>query len=252
METSKVDVLKVYFGDDLNVGNIKVHQPTIGEILEYGELKFWLLAQRLCANTTSMKVSLWDAGYDWNELDDFELFIMLSTSIPVEDTKIIFYDLDFKEFKVVKDENDELWMIYMPEPSIKINKEIYLQLVGYLRTMFNIFPKTEKAKGKTTKELMIEEEKTAIKIESLKRKDDKWSPSVLFNLLSSAVNHPGFKYKKSEIKSIGIFEFMDSIKRLQVYESTTSFMTGMYMGMIDTKSIDLNKELNWVRDLYDD
>ncbi len=43
---------------------------------------------------------------------------------------------------------------------------------------------------------------------------------------------------------------MDCIKRLHIYESATSLMTGMYMGMIDTKSIDLDKELNWARDMY--
>ena len=65
------------------------------------------------------------------------------------------------------------------------------------------------------------------------------------------LNHPGFKYKKSELKEVGIVEFMDSVKRLQTYESVKALMSGMYSGMIDTSKMDLNKELNWARDLYE-
>ena len=64
------------------------------------------------------------------------------------------------------------------------------------------------------------------------------------------LNHPGFKYKKSELKEVGIVEFMDSVKRLQTYESVMALMSGMYSGMIDTKKLDLKEELNWMRDLY--
>ena len=64
--------------------------------------------------------------------------------------------------------------------------------------------------------------------------------------------NPGFKYKKTELRNVGIFEFMDSVRRLQVYESTTSLMSGMYSGMLDTSKLKLDKELNWARDMYSD
>ena len=64
------------------------------------------------------------------------------------------------------------------------------------------------------------------------------------------LNHPGFKYKKDELKEVGIVEFMDSVKRLQTYESVTALMSGMYSGMLDTSKLNLKEELNWMRDLY--
>ena len=115
--------------------------------------------------------------------------------------------------------------------------------------MFNIHPKVEKAKGKITKEWMINEERIALENEKKKRKDEKWMPSALFPLISSALNHPGFKYKKSELKDVHIFEFMDSIKRLQIYENTTALLKGMYSGMIDTKNIK-EDQINWAKDIY--
>ena len=44
---------------------------------------------------------------------------------------------------------------------------------------------------------------------------------------------------------------MDSVQRLQVYESTRALMSGMYSGMLDTSKMNLNKELNWLRDLHE-
>ena len=72
----------------------------------------------------------------------------------------------------------------------------------------------------------------------------------MYPLISAMVNHPGFKYKKNELKEVGIVEFMDSVKRLQTYESVRALMSGMYSGMIDTSKLNLKEELNWMRDLY--
>ena len=180
------------------------------------------------------------------------MFILLTNSLTPDRTKILFGDIDFSQFRVVPDSKnpDGFVMVYMPNPTIQLDENMYNDIVGYLRVMFDIHPKVEKAKGKSTKEMIIWEERQNLKVSLEKQKNKKWKPSTLFPLISAALNHPGFKYKKSELKEIGIVEFMDSVKRLQVYENTTSLMTGMYMGMIDLKEFDLNKELNWARDLY--
>lgn len=251
------DVLKVYFGDPIEIDDyITIYQPTIGEILEFGEKEFWHIANQLCANTTSMRLPLWKAGIDWNKFDDFELFIMLTSSMTKDKTSMFFGDIDFTKFDVLQvptDESEdtkELIMIYQEDANIQINKELYNSIVNYLRIITGIYPKVEKTKSKATKESIIYEEEQNIRNEQRKHKNDKWEQSLLFPLISACLNHPGFKYKKNELREVGIFEFMDSVKRLQIYENTMSFMTGMYMGMMDTSKIDLNKELNWARDLY--
>lgn len=270
----KYDILRMYFKEDYKVcDGIIIRQPSIGEIIDYGESSFWSMVTTLCANPTMMRLDLWHNGIDWNTLTDFELFIMLSSSLTVERTKVLFGDLDFTKFKTIsvkdeekeenenggsdnsenKEENKEKFiMIYMPNPTIQIDEELYNNIVGYIRLMFNIFPKTEKAKGQATKESIILEEETNLRISLRKKKESKHQSSTLFPMVSAALNHPGFKYKRSELKDVGIVEFMDCIKRLQIFESTTALMTGMYMGMIDLKGMDLSKELNWARDLYDD
>lgn len=265
------DELKMYFGEPYWVTDkIQILQPTIGQIIEFGDSKFYSIISTLCANTTSFRLQLWDMGIDWTKISDFELFIQLIRTITPEDTYLIFGDLNLSWFVPYVEKNDEeknIKLIYIPrdengdylenfdidEDSIIIDEFLYTRIVDYLRTMFDIHPKEERnVKGKITKQWMIDEEKMNIEAEKKKNKGkDKKNKSFLYPLISSMLNHPGFKYKKNELKEVGIVEFMDSVKRLQTYESVIAFMSGMYSGMVDTSKIkDLNKELNWMRDLY--
>ena len=253
----KYDILKMYYCEDYWVTDqIVIHQPTIQQIMDYGESEFWVMVSMLCANPTSMRLELWNKGIDWNKLSDFDLFVMLAGGLSKDSTEILFGDFDLTKLKKVKkqisEDEEQTVLVYMPNPIIQIDESIYNCMVGYLRAMFDIHPKVEKARGKATKEAIIFEEEMNLKIAAKKQKENKWKKSTLFPLISAAVNHPGFKYKKNELREVGIVEFMDSVKRLQIYESTTALMTGMYMGMVDLKGMDLKKELNWTRDLHED
>ena len=108
----------------------------------------------------------------------------------------------------------------------------------------------EHPNNKATKEAMIWEDEMNQKVEEEKRKKRDRTKSFLLPLISSMVNHPGFKYKTSELKEIGIVQFMDSVKRLQTYESATALLKGMYSGFIDiSKDKNLQKQINWLKDL---
>lgn len=67
-------------------------------------------------------------------------------------------------------------------------------------------------------------------------------------IVSSLVNHPGFKYKLKELKEVGVAEFYDSVKRLQIYEQSTALMKGMYSGFIDGSKIK-PEDYNFMREI---
>lgn len=244
------DRLQMFFGEDYTISDgIVVHQPSIGDILEFGEKKFYSMLNPFITNPTSLRVILWQSGVDWTTISDYELFwrlIMQIKPTPSE-TFLIFGDLDFSNFNLYKRERDvdgefvEDLVLYNEEQQVEIDEDVYRHLSCYLRTMFNIFPKVEKAKGKTTKQWMIEED-----IE--KEKVQEPIESNLLPMISFCLNHPGFKYKKSELKDMGIVEFNDSVQRLLIYESTNSLMKGMYSGFVDTSKID-KKEFNFMREV---
>ena len=262
VSNSKISLLQLYFGDPYQVSDkITIYQPTIGGILEYdkqfGESEFWSMLNVFIGNTTSYRLLLWDMGIDWNEISDFQLFSLLIKTLKVENTEILFGDLDLSLFDAYmkqipnKDEsNDEEesepkqeMILWNPELDIEITEDIYNNIALYIRTMFNIFPKIEKAKGKTTKKWIIEED--GMNLANAKKED---TTSTFLPLIESCCCHAGFKYKKNELREVGIYEFMRSVQRLQVYESTTALLKGMYSGFIDTKGID-KEEFDFMRDI---
>ena len=107
-----------------------------------------------------------------------------------------------------------------------------------------MFPKIEKAKDRTTKEWMIEEEEMKLKT----RKDDGSSTSYLLPLISGCLNHPGFKYNKQQLKEVNYYEFMDSVQRLQIIESTSALLHGSYSGFADVSKVD-KEQFNFMREI---
>lgn len=275
-----VDILKMYFMKPYSITDkIVVYQPTIGQILSfgendvYGEKEFYGTVNIFVSNTTSYRLQLWDMNIDWNKISDYELFSMLISGINDDVQKILFHDVNLKLLKPYaikqsdaseqqsEETNDQtkdsktnennnaqqkkaLFTLYDPKYGIELNEESYIKLARYLRVMFNIFPKVEFAKGKSTKLDLINEER-----QKLAMKEKNGDTSILFPLISACVNHPGFKYKIDEIEQMGIVQFMDCVQRLQVYENSNALLHGSFSGFVDTKGIN-KEEFNFMRDMY--
>ena len=247
-----INKFKLYFGGDFEVNEkLIIHQPSIQEIIDIGEDNLFSVLNIFIGNTTMYRLPLWKKGVDWNKISDFELFSMLITSLEDNDAKrLLFGEFDFSKLKYatlkknnVNDECDtEEMVLYDINENIIITEELYLYMREGLRYIFNIHPKTEFAKGKTTKEWIIQEE-----IEK-NEKQKKSEPKEFFlPLISFCMNHPGFKYKSYELKKIGIVEFMDSVKQLQHNENVIALLHGVNSGFVDGEKIDPNK-FNFIRD----
>ena len=249
------DRLKMYFGEPYivhcDVGEIVISTPTIGDILQFGEKEFYSMLNIFVSNPTSYRLQLWDMGVDWNKISDYELFCMFIKFLDAKATKLLFGDVNFQSFdlyhKKLDDSDKQVVTLYSQKQNIEISEDTYRCIAEYLRLMFNIYPKVEKAKGKATKEAIIDEERMNLELEMNKNKKSK---SMLLPLVSSCINHPGFKYKLSELREIGIVQFMDSVQRLQIYESTVAINSGLYSGMCDLSKVD-KKLFNFMRDIDD-
>ena len=238
------DKLQMYFGEPYVIdfpdvkGVITIYQPTIGDVVALGESIFNATLRIFTTNTTANRLELWKSGLDWNIVSDFELFCMLYRSINNKASKLIFKDLDFSLFKVLpRDVNGETVIyLYDEEHDIEINENVYHHISQYLRNVFNTFPEEKITTDEIMKKWFIRKDERQLEIDKNKKDEDVDKNSIQ-PLISACVNHPGFKYKLSELKNVGICEFYDSVQRLQVYENTTSLMKGMYSGMIDSKKI---------------
>lgn len=76
--TFDIDDLSVYRGVDIPISNkIMVSQPTLGEIQEFSERKYFSAVYNLTAVGADMKWQLWDSGVDYTEIEDYDLFVKL-------------------------------------------------------------------------------------------------------------------------------------------------------------------------------
>lgn len=248
------DSLKMYFREpyvidcESAIGTITVIQPAIGKIVECGDKRFYSTLNIFVTNTTSHRLLLWDNGIDWNEISDFDLFCMLYKQIDNECAKLIFDDIDFNDFQIVR-KNDGSISLYNEKLNIEINDDVYQHIAQYLRNVFQIFPEEKLTQSSYLKNMFIEKDRREIHNAQLKAEQGKdVNQSSIQNLISACVNHPGFKYKLSELREMGVCEFYDSVKRLQIYESSTALMKGMYSGFVDAKGISPDS-YNFMRDI---
>lgn len=232
------DKLKMYFGEDFNYKGIIIAMPTIGDILEVGEENFFRALSPFTHNSTSIRVMLWEAGVDWNKIKDIEVFSIMSEIIKdKKEQNLVFKNMSFDNFKLMlikenPNDEEEKPVLYDEESRIILYEKDYMVIAEYIREMLNIHPKTEKVKGKTAKSWVIQEDKMNA------QNRDKNNTSTLLPLVSTCVNHPGFKYKLQELREVGIYQFMDSVRRIQKYENGTAALKGCYSGFVDGSKID--------------
>ena len=236
-----VDSLQLYFGDDYVINDyIKIHQPTIGEIVDYGEAQYFSVVHTITAIPSDMKSQLRDLNLDWCEVEDFELFMMLVQTLTPDKTSILFGDLDFSKLKPFKNNQNGDIVLADKETGIIIDKMIYLRIMSYLRKLHNITPKVEKAANKMTKKVLIEEDRQKILLAK-----DKPFKSYLLPLISAIKVKQG--YTKDYVRNMGLYEFFDDIARAQVINNADHLLSGAYSGMMDLKKVN-KQEFNWMRE----
>lgn len=266
-EKLEFDKLQMYFGKpykiDLEntIGSITVHQPTIGKIIDIGERRFYSTLNLFIANTTLYRAFLWDIGIDWNIMTDFEMwaFFMLSRQngksifeIDDEVIRLLFGDLKFDSFDLyerdIADKEGETKkekFLYSEELKIEITEDVYQHFHQYIQEIFNMKPEEKITPSNILKKWYIDADKRQAENEKGKKYSSSLQP-----IISACVNHPGFKYKLRELEEVGVYQFFDSVNRLQVYESATATLRGMMSGLALSggKGID-PKEYNIMREI---
>lgn len=238
----EVDELALYFGDPYVINNyITITLPKIGELVKYGERQYYSMVQTLCAIPSDMKSQLWDMGIDWTQITDFQLFMMLSPTLPKEKTKILFGDFDFQAMKPFENKQNDTVVLFNPATGAVIDELAYGKISSYLCSAHNITKKVEKAANEFTKKFMIDEDR-----QKLQYNEKQPYKSFLKPLISAVKCRMG--YTLDYVKNMGICEFFDDLSRLQVIVNTDALLGGAYSGMMDTKKIN-KKEFDWCREI---
>lgn len=241
-----VDTLALLSGKSIKITDrITYVQPTLHDVIKFGEREYYHILSNLTAIPSDMKSILWDAGIDWMEFDDMQLFQALSSQMPMEKTGIFFPNIDFTQFVMIKQETGDLIMFNKPQ-NIIIDKYVFAKMQDCLCKSHGIKKKVEKAGNKYTKQILIDEDRQKRELNK-----DKEFKSNLYGLVSAMVNYSGFKYGYKDVWDLSMFQFMDAVQRARLIDSTNHLLNGVYAGTIDTKKI-RNEKFNWMREIHED
>lgn len=224
---------------------ITLHQPTLREIQEYGEERYYKMIYTLCSVGADLKYQLYKMGKDYTKVSDFALFSQyLSQQFTQEDSNIIFNGLDFLKFEIVVDNETNEIVMYDKENNIVIDKIIYKLIVNFLRKLHGLKRNNEIPGNETTKEVLI-----LLAEEEYEDNKNKPFKPILFNMVSFAVIDPGFKHDESSVLDMGIYSFMTSFKRIMKRKNADLLLQSGYSGFgVDLKKIDTS-QLDYMEDL---
>ena len=241
----EMDEIQMYFGEPYVINDkIIIAQPKIGDIVKYGEKSYYSMVHTLVAIPSDMKSQLDDMGLDYEQVSDFELFMMLSQTLTPDRTGILLGNLDLTKFKPRPNlQNGEIVLADM-ENKIMIDRFIYDRMANHIRKMHGLKKKVEKAKNAITKQVLIDEDRR-----NIERNKNKPYHSFLMPMISSVKTRQG--YTLDYVKNEGLVEFFDEVNRLQIIHNADALLSACYSGFCDTSKLD-KKQLNWMRDLNEE
>lgn len=243
-----MDELQLYLNcsNKIKITNmITMNVPTIQEITELGEKEYLKFCQLFTLNRMddSAIVFLDSAGIDFMKISDWELFFSLIKTFPANAANLLFADLDFSSFRILNDENQNIYI--ENKDGVQITEAIYKLLVIQFRKINNIpKPKFSRvADNEKQKQMAINHAKN--NIENAKRRE-MFKPSGSFFM--SLISFVRLYYSKDEILNMNIFEFWENFKRVQATKNADNLYHGLYSGCLSLKeNPSLKNELNYLR-----
>lgn len=242
--------MKLYRGKPIQISNkIIINQPTLGDIVDFGEDEYFNFVSLFTSHHLNYNIIILlnEMGLDFNKVSDWEVFFLILSNFG-DGSKLLFPDLDFSSFSIRQTEDSEA--LYLENnDGVIIDETIYKILVEYVRVMNGIpKPKFNKVSDDPIqKQMAIDDAKR--QLESIKKRN-KFAPqgSQLLPMISSVVNHSGFKHDENTVFNMKLYAFLDSVSRLQIIEQSNHLYQGLYSGCLDLKkNPSLQKEMNWMR-----
>lgn len=247
---TEIDETKIYKGYSVCINDdIKIRQPYIGEIVDYGESKYYGMVADLCAVGADLKWQLDDVGIDYTQIEDYDLFcVFISKLFGTDRTSILFGDeVDFSKMSVVFDnaiQENVLVQFLDNGKKIRVDKYVYSSIVSVLRKMHRMKRNNEMPGNEATRLFLIEDARE----EYEDNKDKPYKPYLL-NLISAMVNSKEFKRDDVTVYDMKICAFMDSVYRIAKIKTSELLLMSGYSGFgIDLKKISKD-DTNWMGEL---
>ncbi len=222
--------------------NDKIHIviPTVGEILE-DEDGYYNMVTMLTSMPIDLMCELDDAGIDYTEINEYELFLILFGSLMQMNSSTIFKDLDLTKFVLVENEQNGKPMLYDEENDIRIDRAIHGQIAATLRKIHHLEKNRRKPANDEAKEYLLKRAR-----EKARRRKTRKDFSQLESLIVAMVNTEQYKYDFESTLGLTIYQFNESVHQIIKKVDYEHRMAGVYAGTIDPKGMSQD-DLNWLK-----
>lgn len=272
-----VDDLKIYRGSDIRITDkIIVTQPTIDQIIEFGEKRYFSAVHTLTGVGADFKWQLWDYfGIDYTQIDDFELFKKMICGLLSSKKKIykelkdhpeqyeehinkmteedweellfnpislVLKDLDFADFEEYQSDKSPETILYDKEHDIIIDRFVYARIVDAVRKIHGFKRNNQLPANEITKMFLIDDAR-----EEAMATSQKEYKSVLRPLISALAVKTG-QLGSDSIWNTKVNMFFDAIKRINKIQDATLLLQGAYSGFASLKGIDKDR-LDWAGEI---
>jgi hypothetical protein len=272
-----VDDLKIYRGSDIRITDkIIVTQPTIDQIIEFGEKRYFSTVHTLTGVGADFKWQLLDYfGIDYTTIDDFDLFKKMicgllsskkkvyiqfkehpeqyeeyTSKMTEEDWEellfnpisLVLKDIDFADFEEYESDKSQETILYDKEHDITIDRLVYTRMVDAVRKIHGFKRNNEIPANEITKMDLIEDARDEAMMAAQKE-----YKSVLKPLISALAVKTG-QLGSDSIWNTKIYMFFDAIKRINKIQDATLLLQGAYSGFASLKGVDKTR-LDWAGEI---
>ena len=219
--------------------DIRVLIPYVGEILE-NEDTYYNMVSAITAMPIDFMVQLDDAGIDFTSINAYELFLLLFNGLQMQDTSLIFGDLDLTKFKYDENPENGMLTLYDAEDDIRIDRAIHGQIAAVLRKIHHLERNHRKPANTEAKDYLLERAR-----DKIKRRKNRKEESQLESLIVAMVNTEQYKYGFEGTRELSIYQFNESVRQIIKKVDYDNRMYGVYAGTINPKELSQN-DLNWL------
>ncbi len=272
-----IDDLKIYRGSDIRITDkIVVTQPTIDQIIEFGEKRYFSAVNTLTGVGADFKWQLLDYfDIDYTTIDDFDLFKKMICGLLSSKKKIykllkenpeqyeehinkmteedweellfnplslVLKDIDFADFEEYESNKSPETILYDKEHDITIDRFIYARIVDAVRKIHGFKRNNQLPANERTKMDLIEDARDEAMASAQKP-----YKSVLQPLISALAVKTG-QLGSDSIWNTKINMFFDAIKRINKIQDATLLLQGAYSGFASLKGVDKTR-LDWTGEI---
>ena len=219
--------------------SIQIIIPTVGEIID-NEDDYYSLVSILTAMPIDLMVQLDDAGIDFTEINEYELFLLMFPGLRVQDTHLIFGTLDLKNFEPAVNPQNKMVVLRDEKNDITIDRAIHGQIAGVLRKIHHLEKNRRKPANQDAKEYMLKRAR-----DKMRRNKNRKQDSQLESLIIAMVNTEQYKYDFERTRELSIYQFNESVRQVIKKVDYDNRMYGVYTGTISPKDLSPD-DLNWL------